>query len=166
GIWGSHFETLSSRLTFFSSTSLSSSVDTYEIATAPLRKCMAVVAGTPVIESPKARVMISLPSTVTRTMTARRWRALMLSCTTFVIASPMAGLVERTVAGGAAALVEPPDDDDVLSVDEQATALTTTHTATAPMRRRRDLNFINPPFDEHRRGVTQPLQSRLPRDAR
>src|SRR6184192_1482411 len=105
---------------------------------------MAVVAGTPVIESPKARVMISLPSTVTRTMTARRWRALMLSCTTFVIASSMAGLVERTVAGGAAAL-EPPDDDEVLSVDEQATALTTTHTATAPMRRRRDLNFINPP---------------------
>src|SRR5437763_8520812 len=109
--------------------------------------------------------MISLPSTVTRTMTARRWRALMLSCTTFVIASSMAGLVERTVAGGAAALVDPPDDE-VLSVDEQATALTTTHTATAPMRRRRDLNFINPPFDEHRRGVTQPLQSRLPRDAR
>ena len=42
------------------------------MATAPLRKCMSTVAGTPVIDSPYALVMISLPSTVTRTMTARR----------------------------------------------------------------------------------------------
>ena len=40
------------------------------MATAPLRKCMSTVAGTPVIDSPYALVMISLPSTVTRTMTA------------------------------------------------------------------------------------------------
>ena len=72
GTSGSHFDSLSSRLTVRSSASLSSSVDTYEMATAPLRKCIAGVAGTPVIESPTASVTTSLPSTVTRTITALR----------------------------------------------------------------------------------------------
>ena len=74
------------------------------MATAPLRKCMSTVAGTPVIDSPYALVMTSLPSTVTRTMTDRRWRAFIASCTVLSIA---AACVEST-GGGAlgAALCE------------------------------------------------------------
>ena len=65
-------------------------METYEIATAPLRKCMFVVAGTPVIESPTAWVTTSLPSTVTRTMTAFRWVSAMVSRTIFITASALA----------------------------------------------------------------------------
>src|SRR4051794_25930689 len=46
GISGTHLETLSSRLTFFSSTRMRSGVETYEMATAPFRTCMSTVAGT------------------------------------------------------------------------------------------------------------------------
>ena len=60
------------------------------MATAPLRKCMPVVAGTPVIDSPTAWVTISLPSTVTRTMTAFRCACAMVSRTTRITASALA----------------------------------------------------------------------------
>ena len=39
---------------------------------APLRKCMAGVAGTPVIDGPNAWVVTTLSPRVTLTMTARR----------------------------------------------------------------------------------------------
>src|SRR5215210_31806 len=42
------------------------------MATAPLRKCMSSVAGTPVIDSPRTTVATSLPFWVTRTRTALR----------------------------------------------------------------------------------------------
>jgi hypothetical protein len=42
----------------------------YEIATAPLRKCMLVVAGTPVCELPYALVMIVRPFFVAWKITA------------------------------------------------------------------------------------------------
>jgi hypothetical protein len=50
GSAGSHRETVSLRLTFLRSTSSSSNVLSYVNATAPLRKCIAVVAGCPVID--------------------------------------------------------------------------------------------------------------------
>src|SRR6202035_5234955 len=95
---GRHFAPLSSRLTFFSSTSRSSRVDTYEIATAPLRKCICGVAGTPVIESPTPCVSASLPFTVTRTITAFRCRSASVSLTIFSTASALAVSVDA--AGG------------------------------------------------------------------
>ena len=49
------------------------------MATAPLRKCIAAVAGTPAIDSPSACVITSFPSTVTRRMTALRWSLAMIS---------------------------------------------------------------------------------------
>ena len=60
------------------------------MATAPLRKCMPVVAGTPVIDSPTAWVTTSLPSTVTRTMTAFRCACAMVSRTMRITASALA----------------------------------------------------------------------------
>ena len=51
---------------------------------------MAVVAGTPVIDSPTAWVTTSLPSTVTRTMTAFRCACAMVSRTTRITASALA----------------------------------------------------------------------------
>src|ERR1700739_4333215 len=56
---------------------------------------MSVVAGTPVIESPAACVRISLPSTVTRTITARRCACAILLRTTRITASALAGSAER-----------------------------------------------------------------------
>ncbi len=50
-----------------------SSVLTSAKATAPFRKCMAVVAGTPSIEVPNACVVRTLLPRVTRTITARNW---------------------------------------------------------------------------------------------
>ena len=43
----------------------------HEIATAPLRKCMSTVAGTPVIDSPNASATTSSEPRVTRTITER-----------------------------------------------------------------------------------------------
>ena len=59
------------------------------MATAPLRKCMPVVAGTPVIDSPTAWVTTSLPSTVTRTMAAFRCACAMVSRTMRITASAL-----------------------------------------------------------------------------
>jgi hypothetical protein len=98
GTSGSHLETLSLRLTLSWSTSRSRSVDMYEIATAPLRKCMSVVAGTPGIDSPHACVSKFLPSTVTRTMAERKCWSVMTDRTTAFTAATCAGL-----AGAAAA---------------------------------------------------------------
>jgi hypothetical protein len=70
GSVGSHFASGSSSETSFRSTNWSSSVERYEKATAPLRKCISGVAGTPVIDSPNASVSNSRPSIVTRTMAA------------------------------------------------------------------------------------------------
>ena len=108
GTSGSHFDSLSSRLTLPWSTSRSSSVDTYEIATAPLRKCIAGVAGTPVIDSPTARVSTSWPSTVTRTITAFRCDCVITSSTIRITASDCevsvgaGGASERSAAGAQA----------------------------------------------------------------
>jgi hypothetical protein len=54
-----------------------SSVATYWKATAPLRKYIAVVAGTPSIESPNAWVVTISPPLVTLMMTALRWSVFM-----------------------------------------------------------------------------------------
>ena len=96
GTSGSHVDSLSSRLTVPSSASRSSSVDTYEMATAPLRKCIAGVAGTPVIDSPTASVTTSLPSTVTRTITAFRCDCVIASRTMRMTAS---AFVESMLGG-------------------------------------------------------------------
>ena len=64
-------------VTLCSSTNSISSVATYSKATAPLRKCMAVVAGTPSIESPNAWVVTVLPPLVTLMTTALRWSVFM-----------------------------------------------------------------------------------------
>src|SRR4051812_37511116 len=70
------------------------------MATAPLRKCMSVVAGTPVIDSPSAAVTTSLPSMVTRTIADFRCSPAMVSRTIFSTASACAG----GGAGGAGGL--------------------------------------------------------------
>ena len=75
-----------SSVTFFWSTSSSSSVAMYVNAIAPLRKCMSGVAGTPVIESPKAPVYTSVPFERTCTMTALRWFSAIELRTMFSIA--------------------------------------------------------------------------------
>ena len=80
------------------------------MATAPLRKCMPVVAGTPVIDSPTAWVTTSRPSTVTRTMTAFRCACDMVSRTIFITASALARSVVAVGVGdpgGRAAGVQP-----------------------------------------------------------
>ncbi len=53
-------------------------METYSKATAPLRKFMAVVAGTPSIEVPRARVSMTLLPSVTRTMADRNWYCVMV----------------------------------------------------------------------------------------
>src|SRR6185369_17956211 len=87
------------------------------MATAPLRKCMFVVAGTPVIDSPTAWVTISLPSSVTRTMTALRWFADIASRTVFITASARGSAAEDP--GGGVVDVQP-----VRTARVQATANT------------------------------------------
>ena len=65
------------------------------MATAPLRKCMLVPAGTPVIDSPTASVTTSCPSTVTRTMTAFRCSDAIVSRTARITASALVVSVGR-----------------------------------------------------------------------
>lgn len=60
---------------------------------------MAVVAGTPVIESPTARVTTFLPATVTRTSTAFRCACVMKSRTIRMTASALAPLLVGDEAG-------------------------------------------------------------------
>ena len=63
---------VSSSSTLRSSTYSMRSVPMYANATAPFRKCMSGVAGTPVTDSPNASRARVLPSLVTSTITARR----------------------------------------------------------------------------------------------
>src|SRR4029450_5914598 len=64
---------------------------------------MAVVVGTPVIESPAAWVTTSLPSAVTRTMTALRCACAMVSRTIRITASALAvSVVDGGVCVGSA----------------------------------------------------------------
>ncbi len=56
GSSGIHFASGSSSAIFLSSTSWATIAPMYVNANAPLRKCMSVVAGTPVIDSPSAAV--------------------------------------------------------------------------------------------------------------
>jgi hypothetical protein len=58
-----------------------------EGATAPLRKCMAVVAGTPSSESPNAWAVTMWPSLVTAIMAALRWSVFMAFCTILAMAA-------------------------------------------------------------------------------
>src|SRR4051812_41810367 len=74
------------------------------MATAPLRKCMSVVAGTPVIDSPSAAVTTSLPSIVTRTIADFRCSPAMVSRTIFSTACPWAWACAGAGAGGAGGL--------------------------------------------------------------
>ena len=74
-------------VTLCSSTNSMSSVATYWKATAPLRKCMAVVAGTPSIESPNAWAVTMRPSSVTSMMAALRWSVSMAFCTILAMAA-------------------------------------------------------------------------------
>ena len=70
------------------------------MATAPLRKCMSVVAGTPVIDSPDADVTTSFPSMVTRTTADFRCSAAMVSCTIRSTVSDLAVWVVGVVVSG------------------------------------------------------------------
>src|SRR4051794_33189509 len=92
------------------------------MATAPFRKCICVVAGTPVIDSPYALVMTSLPSTVTRTITALRSCCFIWSSTicSMAAASPL-GAAEVDVD----ALLDLPSDDDEHAVHSVARAAST-----------------------------------------
>src|ERR1700752_2895319 len=60
---------------------------------------MSTVAGTPVIDSPRACVTISFPSTVTRTITALRCAEPIVSRTIFITASAIAGSDDADVDG-------------------------------------------------------------------
>ncbi len=117
----------------------SSSVETYEIATAPLRKCMAGVAGTPVMDSPTARVSTSLPPSVTRTIAAFRWDFFITSSMMRSTASAFAVSV-ADVAGGGGLTAGP-------QAVTRTSALIAAHTRTAKImpdlgrRRRPDVAF-------------------------
>jgi hypothetical protein len=67
------------------------------MATAPLRKCMSVVAGTPGIDSPYALVITSRPPTLTLTMAARRCWLAMTSFTTLSTVAAEAGATDIDV---------------------------------------------------------------------
>src|SRR5215213_1199278 len=80
------------------------------MATAPLRKCTSGVAGTPVIDSPMARVATSSVPSVTLTKTAFRWYfsiARLAAADTFSASGPCLG-VEPCLAT-VVPLVEPPE---------------------------------------------------------
>ena len=98
------------------------------MATAPLRKCMSVVAGTPVIESPTASVTISLPSIVTRTITALRWASAMVSLTTFITAAALTGSAEAE---------EEAEEETGPLADVHALHSPTRHTRTSSVREAR-----------------------------
>src|SRR4051794_31650701 len=98
------------------------------MATAPLRKCIRVVAGTPVIDSPYALVITSLPSTVTRTITAFR------SCC-FIWSSTMLSMAAASALGVAAVEVDALLDalsrsDDEHAAPKRARAATTANGVT------------------------------------
>jgi hypothetical protein len=69
------------------------------MATAPLRKCIARVAGTPVVEVPSALVTTGFPFTVTLTMTAFRASAFMAFRAMATIAAPSLLGVAADAAG-------------------------------------------------------------------
>nr|GLK34774.1 hypothetical protein GCM10017611_16230 [Rhodococcus wratislaviensis] len=82
-----------------------------------------MVAGTPVIDSPRAWVTISLPSTVTRTITAFRWLSAMVSRTIFITASACAGSADAMVEPLLAS-EEEESEDEVFDVHAARSART------------------------------------------
>src|SRR5215212_9009049 len=84
------------------------------MATAPLRKCISSVAGTPVIDSPMARIATSPVPLVTFARTALRWYfsiARLAAAVTFSASGPCLG-VEPCLAT-VVSLVEPPEPESL-----------------------------------------------------
>ena len=100
GSVGSHFSIVSSSFTFFSSTNCNNRLLRYSNATAPLRKYMSVVAGTPVIDCPNAWFATSWSSFVTFTMTARK-------CCDFINDWTMFAMSDASFVFGAGSAVAP-----------------------------------------------------------
>src|SRR5215212_2525851 len=85
------------------------------MATAPLRKCISSVAGTPVIDSPMARIATSPVPLVTFARTALRWYfsiARLAAAATFSASGPCLG-VELCLATVVSLVVEPPEPESL-----------------------------------------------------
>src|SRR5215212_11809706 len=85
------------------------------MATAPLRKCISGVAGTPVIDSPMARVATSPVPLVTFARTALRWCfsiARLAAAATFSASGPCLG-VELCLATVVSLVVEVPEPESL-----------------------------------------------------